>query len=292
MPSSVWEEPRRASSALISWAPSPHEAKRAECRSLSEEVSLSATRAHRASGHCKPVPLESTDCRIAGLSFFCELRLFRRVINDDHKLANLLPHLRTAEWIAIDTEADSLHAYPEKLCLLQISIAGQDELVDQLADISLDLLWPVLRNHELIMHGADYDLRLLRRTFQFIPHHVFDTMIAARLLGYQEFSLTHLVSAKLGVTLEKGPQKMDWARRPLTERMERYARNDTRYLRPVAARLYAELETTGRLGWLKESCARLIREASQPKQLDPELVWRIKGSDRLTPKGLAILREL
>ena len=76
-------------------------------------------------------------------------------------------------------------------------------------------------------------------------------MIAARLLGYQEFSLTHLVSAKLGVTLEKGPQKMDWARRPLTERMERYARNDTRYLRPVAARLYAELETTGRLGWLK-----------------------------------------
>ncbi|MCI0534278.1 MAG: HRDC domain-containing protein [Verrucomicrobiales bacterium] len=214
------------------------------------------------------------------------------MINDEPKLAALLPLLQAADWIAIDTEADSLHAYPEKLCVLQISITGRDELIDPLTGLSLDPIWPVLRKHELILHGADYDLRLLRRSFGFVPQRIFDTMLAARFLGYTEFSLVSLLAAKLSVELEKGPQKMDWARRPLTERMERYARNDTRYLRPLAELLRGELEAKGRLAWHSETCSQLITDTSQAKKLDNESVWRVRGSDRLTPKALAILREL
>ena len=84
------------------------------------------------------------------------------------------------------------------------------------------------------MHGADYDLRLLRKHHEFVPSAIFDTMLAARLLGLRQFSLSHLVQNYLGVKLEKGPQKANWAMRPLTERMERYARNDTRYLKPLS----------------------------------------------------------
>jgi ribonuclease D len=124
----------------------------------------------------------------------------------------------------MDTEADSLHAYPEKLCLIQISISGADELLDPLAKMDLKPLLEVFRRHELIVHGADYDLRLLRKSCGFVPTTIFDTMLAARLLGCREFGLTNLVSKCLGVKLEKGPQKANWARRPLTERMEVYAR--------------------------------------------------------------------
>jgi ribonuclease D len=214
------------------------------------------------------------------------------VINDEHKLAALLPDLQAADWIAIDTEADSLHAYPEKLCVLQVSFTERDELIDPLAGLNLDPLWSILGKHELIVHGADYDLRLLRRAFGFVPQQIFDTMLAARLLGYKEFSLTSLLAAKLGVALEKGPQKMDWARRPLTERMERYARNDTRFLRPLAELLRSELQAKGRLAWQNETCSQLINDTSREKKPDMERVWRIRGSDRLTPKALAVLREL
>jgi hypothetical protein len=102
------------------------------------------------------------------------------VIDTEAKLAALLPQLRTAAWLALDTEADSLHAYPEKVCLIQISTAGSDELVDPLAPINLDPLFDVFNAHELIFHAADYDLRLLEKHHQFTPSAIFDTMLAAR----------------------------------------------------------------------------------------------------------------
>ena len=152
----------------------------------------------------------------------------------DEKLAALLPKLRAAKWLALDTEADSLHAYPEKVCLIQISTTDGDRLVDPLAKINLDPLLEALNAHELIMHGADYDLRLLRKHHEFTPSAIFDTMLAARLIGEVQFGLSSLVEKFLGVKLDKGSQKADWARRPLTEKMETYARNDTRYLQPLA----------------------------------------------------------
>jgi ribonuclease D len=225
------------------------------------------------------------------LFFPFSLRSITRVIDCDEALEKFLPTLKAAPWVAIDTEADSLHAYPEKLCLLQISLPGHDELIDPLALADVAPLLRILRGKELILHGADYDLRLLYRTFQFVPQTIFDTMSAARLLGYAAFGLRDLVLQHLGTPLEKGPQKMNWAVRPLSPRMVAYALNDTRYLRPLAVALSSELQRLGRLSWQEEVCTRLIQECTRSRQPDPDQ-WRIKGSDRLDAKGLAVLRSL
>jgi ribonuclease D len=142
------------------------------------------------------------------------------------------------------------------------------------------------------MHGADYDLRLLLKHHEFVPSAIFDTMLAARLLGLRQFSLSNLVEASLGVKLEKGAQKANWAMRPLTEKMERYARNDTHYLKPLADKLKPELEAKGRLAWHQESCARLIVSCGRDPAPDLDAIWRVKGSHQLGRPALAILREL
>ena len=241
---------------------------------------------------------ESAAAGTAALRFGCGLaapclcgKKFH-VIDTNAKLAAFLPVIKSAAWLALDTEADSLHAYPEKVCLIQISTAAGDKLIDPLAKIDLNPLLDALNAHELIMHGADYDLRLLRKHHEFVPSAIFDTMLASRLLGERQFGLGSLVEKFLGVKLDKGSQKADWARRPLTERMEKYARNDTHYLKPLADKLKFELQQKGRLSWHQESCARLIAESSQPFVVDGNFVWRIKGSHALSRHALAILREL
>ena len=215
-----------------------------------------------------------------------------RVIDTEAKLTAFLPQLHAASWVAVDTEADSLHAYPEKVCLIQISTDAGDVLVDPLAKIDLQPLLAGLAGHELIMHGADYDLRLLEKHHHFTPAAIFDTMLAARLIGETQFGYSTLVEKLLGEKLEKGPQKANWALRPLTERMEKYARNDTHYLKPLADKLRAGLEEKRRLAWHQESCARLIIQCTQPEPVDTDAVWRVKGSHLLGRPGLAVLREL
>ncbi|MBC8095887.1 MAG: HRDC domain-containing protein [Akkermansiaceae bacterium] len=214
------------------------------------------------------------------------------MIDTEQKLAEFLLQLREATWVAVDTEADSLHAYPEKVCLIQISTVHGDVLIDPLAEIDLDPLLEALSGHELIMHGADYDLRLLLKHHEFVPSAIFDTMLAARLLGERQFGYSSLVEKFLGMKLEKGPQKANWALRPLTERMEKYARNDTHYLRSLEDKLRAELESKGRLSWHQESCVQLIVDCTQPRRVDHDAVWRIKGCHILGRPSLAILREL
>jgi len=213
------------------------------------------------------------------------------VIADGKSLEGVVAALKQSAWLAVDTEANSLHAYPEQLCLIQFSVEAGDFLVDTLAGLDLSALLAAMSGRELIFHGADYDLRMLRKTFNFVPSSIFDTMTAARLLGYQQFGLGHLVETHLGVKLEKGPQKMDWARRPLTPRMEEYARNDTRYLKPLSDLLRKELEAKGRVEWQKETCQQLITDCAEIPTGNSEQ-WRLKGSDRLDPRGLAVLREL
>lgn len=214
------------------------------------------------------------------------------MIDTGEKLAAFLPVVRAAEWVALDTEADSLHAYPEKVCLIQISTLAGDRLIDPLAGIDLEPLLDALSAHALIMHGADYDLRLLRKHHEFVPGAIFDTMLAARLLGHRQFGLSSLVEHYLGVKLEKGSQKANWARRPLTERMERYARNDTHYLKPLADKLKTELQHRSRLDWHEEACSRLVDECTQPYTADADSTWRVKGSHALSRPALAVLRAL
>ncbi len=214
------------------------------------------------------------------------------MIDSNAKLQEYLPSLLASPWVGIDTEADSLHAYPEKLCLLQIGTSAGEVLVDPLNGVDLRPLFAALAGRELLIHGADYDLRLLLKHHRFIPQSIFDTMLAGRLLGQQQFGLGALVLHYLGITLEKGAQKANWARRPLTPRMEVYALHDVEYLKALSDKLHAELAAKGRLEWHRESCARMIREATTDEAPDLDTIWRVKGSSVLGPPGLAVLREL
>lgn len=215
-----------------------------------------------------------------------------QVIDGTETLRALSGRVRQAAWVALDTEADSLHAYPEKLCLLQLAIPGEAALIDPLADLHLEPLWEALDEREVIFHAADYDLRLLFQGHHFRPSAIFDTMWAARLLGDKRFGLNDCLTQYLGVTLEKGAQKANWGRRPLTDRMVEYALNDVRFLHELAEAMRRRLQELGRLDWHRQTCARLIEECARPGQVDLDQVWRIKGHDRLDPLGLAVLREL
>ena len=208
------------------------------------------------------------------------------------QLAELLPQIENVDRVAIDTEADSLHCYREKLCLLQLSLPGQDYIVDPLANVDLTSLSAALEQKELVLHGADFDLRLLRRGLNFAARRIFDTVIAARLLGLREFSLAALVNRYFGVELGKGSQKANWARRPLPARMIEYAINDTHYLLALADRLESELRERDRLDWLRQSCQRAIEQAAVERVRDEDELWRIRGSASLHGREAALLRAL
>ena len=214
------------------------------------------------------------------------------MISTTSELRELAARMRQSEWVALDTEADSLHAYPEKLCLLQIAIPGEAVLVDPLADLHLEPVWEAMDEHEVIFHAADYDLRLLFQGHHFKPGRIFDTMWAARLLGEPRFGLNDVLTKELGITLEKGAQKANWGKRPLTDKMIEYALNDVLHLRAVERILRARLAELGRLDWHRQVCERLIEDCCQPERVDDNAVWRTKGHDKLDPVGLSVLREL
>ncbi len=214
------------------------------------------------------------------------------MITTPEALAQALDPICQAERVALDTEADSLHCYFEKLCLIQISVPGHDFLIDPLADLPLAPLFEELARHQLIIQGLDYDLRLLRRAGMIETKPVFDTMIAARLIGLMEFSLSALLKRFFGIELVKGSQKANWARRPLSPKMADYALNDTRYLLPLAEQLEAELHRLGRWEWFLQSCekARIATQTSRERDLDS--LWRITGSGELRDQASALLRAL
>jgi ribonuclease D len=214
------------------------------------------------------------------------------MIQTDAQLSELLPKLESVDRVAVDTEADSLHCYFEKLCLIQISIPGHDYLVDPLAKVDLSPLARALTGKEIVLQGADFDLRLLRRSLGFEATRIFDTVIAARLLGIRSFSLAALVEKFFGVTLPKGSQKANWAQRPLPNHMAEYAMNDTRYLLPLAEKLEAGLRERNRLDWFRQSCDRALALAAVQRTRDDEEAWRISGSGKLGGRACAVLREL
>jgi ribonuclease D len=161
-----------------------------------------------------------------------------------------------------------------------------------LADIDLATLCELLSGKEIVLHGADYDLRLLRRNLNFVPKKVFDTAIAARILGIREFSLAALVKRSFEIELVKGSQKANWAQRPISKKMAEYAINDTRYLLPLAERLEKELESRGRMDWFRQSCQRALEIAAIDRERDVDEAWRVSGAGALRGRASAVLREL
>ncbi len=214
------------------------------------------------------------------------------LVADGGALSRLVDHLRgaPAEPIALDTEADSFHHYYEKVCLIQIGHGGEAALVDPLAPVDLAPLLELLAERRLVLHGADYDLRLLWRGYGFRASQVFDTMIAAQLLGETELGLAALLGKRAGVTLDKAHQRADWSERPLAPGMALYAAKDVLHLADLASSLEADLVAKGRLAWHEEECARLAAMDIATKELDPENDWRIKGTNALGAKERAFAR--
>jgi|TARA_B110000037_G_scaffold196429_1_gene233629 ribonuclease D len=192
---------------------------------------------------------------------------------------------------AIDTEADSLHRHRESLCLIQFTAGDDCVLIDPLAIDDLSPLDEYLRDAIVWMHGADYDMTMLKREFGNLPETVYDTQIGARLLGVQKFGLGNLVEHYFDVVLSKSSQKADWGKRPLSQKMIDYALNDVHYLLEMGDIIVSQLKEKGRYEWFTQSC-----EAAQVKVADrddsKEDQWRINGSGKLDPYGLACLRAL
>ncbi len=214
------------------------------------------------------------------------------MIDTSRALTVLVERIAGCPRVAVDTEADSLHCYREKVCLVQVGLPGADELVDPLADLDLSPLLEALSQAEVVMHGADFDLRMLYRLGLGAPAKVFDTVIAARLAGAARYGYAALVAEHFGVELPKGLQTANWARRPLPPQWARYARNDTHFLLPLAARLEGRLRELGRLPWLEQSCRRAVGAARVVRERDPETEWRVRGSHTLGARAGAVLRAL
>ncbi len=215
------------------------------------------------------------------------------MISTAEQLADFTARLDTHKVIGLDTEADSLHSYHEKVCLLQVSSPEGFFLVDPLAQgLDLSAFYASLTTHTVIIHGADYDLRMLGRHPAFGATDIFDTSIAARFLGLEQIGYAALVQKFFNVTLCKASQRADWGRRPLPPRMEEYALNDVRYLLPLAEILENRLRELGRWEWYGQSRDAMVQSAREPRERDLEKAWRVTGSSKLTPREAAVLRAL
>lgn len=213
-------------------------------------------------------------------------------IDQAAQLPPLLAALDRATEIAIDTEADNLFRYRTRVCLLQIHAAGEIYLVDLLADLPLEALWTRLASKPLIMHGSDYDLRLLWEFCRWQPLSLFDTMFAAQLLNIPRFGLAALLEQHFGVILDKDHQKANWSQRPLDRDMLDYAAMDVFHLFGLRDQLRNELIRLGRLDWLEQKCRWQIQVGRDGFSAPDENAWRINGSEKLRGQGLAVLHAL
>ena len=211
------------------------------------------------------------------------------------ELAQAVRELSMAPAIALDTEGDSLHHYPERLSLIQIGVPdGGVWLIDPLALPDLDPLAPLFTEPTrlLVLHAGDNDLVHLKRRWSFKFASVFDTAIAGRFLGGRSLGLDTLLETYLGVTLPPSRQKDDWSKRPLTAAQMLYAAADVQHLFALRGRLSEELEKIGRLSWVDEECAALAAQPALERLVDPDAYLGVKGARELPPRGLAIMREL
>ncbi|MFZ6026942.1 MAG: ribonuclease D [Chloroflexota bacterium] len=196
--------------------------------------------------------------------------------------------------IGIDTESNSLHAYREQVCLVQFSTPHEDFLVDPLELQDLSPLAPVFANPdiEMVFHAAEYDVMCLKRDFGFEFMNLFDTMIAARILGIKEVGLGALLLNEFGVTLDKRYQRANWGKRPLSAEQLAYACMDTHYLIPLRERLLDELEARQLLALAVEDFRRVSNVNGNYNHAETDICWQIGGAYDLTPRQVAILIEL
>jgi ribonuclease D len=197
--------------------------------------------------------------------------------------------------IALDTESNSRHHYPEQLCLIQIATLAKVYIIDTILLKEIAPLERFLADSAIqkVIHGADYDIRCLDRHYGFRIHNLYDTSIAARFAGMTEFGLTALIKNLLGITLLKSErlQQSDWGRRPLSAEALEYAAGDVQYLFELRDKLEQRLQGLGRTAWVAEECARLEEMRYTAPDLQTAYL-SVKGARELDGRGLAVLQSL
>lgn len=216
-----------------------------------------------------------------------------QLLDQPGSLGPLLDAIEKVDEVALDTEADNMYHYKTRVCLLQFLIEGDVYLVDVLAPgLKLDPLWKVLEKKHLIMHGSDFDLRLLHDLCRFKAKSLFDTMLAAQLLGLHRIGLAALLDQHFAVALDKDGQKANWSKRPLTPKLLNYAALDVWHLPALRDILTRELKKLGRLEWLEQQCRAQIEAGFEGFAPATENDWRIGRSERLRGPGLSVLHAL
>lgn len=215
------------------------------------------------------------------------------LLEQPRQLEELCEQLAEEQELALDLEADSLHHYREKVCLIQLSTRTATWLLDPLQLRDLSPLAPLLANPQrlVVLHGGDYDIRSLHRDFGINIARMFDTMIAAQFCGIGEFGLAALLRSSFGIELDKRFQKADWSRRPLTPEMADYAAHDTAHLLELADQLQERLQHLERLDWVAEECSLVVKNRMSEKG-DGPLFVHCKGAGKLKPRNLAALEGL
>jgi len=216
------------------------------------------------------------------------------LIADASGLTALAHELAQEPAIGVDTESNSLFAYRERVCLIQFSTQERDYIVDPLALSDLDALAPLFANprQQKVFHAAEYDLLGLKRDYGFECANLFDTMIGAGTLGWQQMGLAAILEAHFGVKLNKRYQRSNWGLRPLSADQLDYARCDTHYLLPLRDLLQAELSAQGRVEEAYEAFAMLARVSRDSKPTANDGFWRINGARDLTPTQASVLRQV
>ena len=218
------------------------------------------------------------------------------LISDDDSLAQLVQELSGHPIIAVDTESNSFHAYRERVCLIQFSTPAADFIVDPIKVKELRPLADVFANpaQQKVFHAAEGDIIGLRRDYQFEFKNLFDTMSAARSLGWPQVGLAAILDLHFGVTMNKKHQRADWGRRPLTPEQLDYARLDTHYLLALRDLQRQALIDAGHWPEAEEEFERIasLRPDTEPASPPEPSFWRVKGARDLGPGQAAILQEL
>lgn len=216
------------------------------------------------------------------------------VVTNPLEFENMMAELRAQPRIAIDTEADSLYSYFEKVCLIQFSIPEHDFILDTITFRQVEPLGALFADpaYQLVFHAAEYDILSLKRDFGFAFANLFDTMVAGRILGWKQVGLGSILAEHFGVKLDKRFQRADWGKRPLTPELLEYARDDTFYLLRLADLQTELLNRAGRLLEAQAEFQRLTRVAWNERAFDPNRYVTLPGARELDPASLGALREL
>lgn len=215
-------------------------------------------------------------------------------VADQANLERMIKKLAQEAMLAVDTEANSLHAYQEQVCLIQISTIDADYLIDPLALENIAPLGEIFQNPaiEKIFHASEYDVIMLDKDLELQFANIFDTMVAARILGRKKMGLDTLLDELLGVQVSKGYQKADWGKRPLPNKMLRYAQVDTHYLIDLRNVLASQLKQKDRWEIAQEDFTRTCQAHERPSRHKLSPRWRGNGPQNLSPREAAVYKKL